>query len=917
MIKGVHQSIEFLNYGNSPLLLVWYRTEDNPLLRQQIVVENFTPRFYVEGDQRHVKSKYIRKSYLSKKITQSLWHSKVTKVETWISSDVKLLRQNEFDGIQTYQGNILLPRVLLIETGVRGGFWCNNVLNDKVDWKKFHPATGIQIPARIHYGDIEVDNRGDVDPDPNDPEQAIVMISWIDNYDHLHPRSVVWHPKWANLKKPKLVKKKYIYEYSKEEAEWNIYCFPDEISMLKYFIKRVGNVEDPDVMTGWWYTAFDMPYIINRCRTLNQGRVDGRLDIRKLSPLCRAADKLGISSSNAKVVAKVQADRPEIYLPGREVIDLLEAYKKYASSEGKKESYNLDFIGNLDLKLQKLHFEGNVGQLWFDDVLNCLRYNLRDAEICYFVDKVRGILKMYDLYRREVGCLWRDVLYPATVLGTDQIRAANAKGICLPTSYAVKKEDKKKKKFKGAYVIMPIFGIHRNVFAFDLKSLYLRLIDQWNISPDVYVDPAVAALDYSSCIQTPNGLFWKRDEDGFARESVRYYQEKRNEFRNLAAKVQDEKGEDDPMFKVYDDQQKAYKQFSLVFWGVFGHEGSELFWKPMAEAVTSSGQEVLLFTKERLESDDLKQEIFNFCGLDVKIVVVYGDTDSNYAEVHFDDEDANNDKDFLTKVADRISEWLNKEYQKVADKWNCPKNCMSIRCEKIYEVYFMTLTEDMEPGKKCYAGKTCRVLVQEKGQEHWVPSNKTEFKGFEKKRSDNSPIGREIQGELLDLILDDFDPKRSQDFNRLHKFLTRKRKEYFTAQRPITDYAIPKSISKQIGQYGRINKKGQKGSIPAHVRAANYSNLRLKMKFGKGAKIYYVYVKELPPRFPRTDVIAFQYAHQIPAGTVIDYQIMWEKQIQKKVERVLRGLNLKYNEVLSGKRQVGILEWGKKGASVV
>jgi len=928
IISGVHQSIEFLNYGNAPLMCIWYRTVEQPQLRQNLILEGFTPRFYVLGDKRGIQNDLIKDAYFDKKLKKDLWGNRVTRIDTFVSSDVGELRKNLFADLEhpekaqmrTYQGKILLPRVLLIDSGVRGGFQADVGENCRASWQSFTPLEKPPlIPARVHYGDAECDSRGRIGIDEMLAEfsRPVTMYSWGDNYDYLHPNSVIWHPKWRG-RNPFVVRKEYVYEphqgFEGATADWSIFCFPDEVSMLKYLIKQISEREQPDIITGWNYTNFDIPYIVNRCRVLNEElSAEGsirRIDVSRLSPACNLARDLGISSSNARVVAKINSHKGECYIPALETIDLEEVYKKYTAAEGKKESYTVDAIGWDVLKLKKRHYEGNIGQLWIDKPMEALMYNMRDWEICYFLDRKKKMLPQYDLYRREVGCTWRDVLYPATLLGTDQIRAANAKGIVLPTTYAVSKDEKKKKKkFKGAHVIDPIIGIHHRILCFDLKSLYLRLIDQWNISPDVYVKSEIAILHPERYIQTPNGMYWRMDEDGFTRERVRYYQDKRNEFRNLAAKLLKERGAEDPEYIDADDRQKAYKTFSLVFWGVFGHAGSELFWKPMAEAVTASGREVLLFTKERLESDDLKEAIFNFCGLDATVVVVYGDTDSNYASIDFHNEDANSDYDFIAKVADFISGWLGTQYPQVAAKWNCPESRMSIRCEKIASDYFMTLTEDEEAGKKCYSMKVVRILVQEMDNEVWKEVSIREEKGFETKRSDASKICREYQKQLFDIVLNEFYPEERHCFLALKRFILAKRKEYFATSRPLEDYAIPKGMSKSTDAYGK-GKGGKKGKAQSQIRAAAYSNAVLNAGLFGGSKFYYVHVSSVPDIYPRTDVVAFQYANQLPAGFVVDYETMWEKQVVKKFNRVLRGLGLSVKEVLSGSRKAVATAWG-------
>jgi len=922
ILRGVHQSVDFLNYKNAPRMFVWYRDARDKYRRRLLEITNFSPHFYVEGDQRGVNSPYIKKAYYDRYVNRNLQGERVTKIETNISSDVRHLRDNEFDGMQTYQAAILLPRTFLIANRITSGFHIdvnrvtkeshryNGSLIYKTRTEHLKPSSKIYVAPRIQYGDFEIDNSDGSLADATVGDLPITMYSWIDSYDPFKPKSIVWHPKWAN-KQPTLVKKEYIYEYTGEKHEWHIHCFPNEIDMLHYLIKVIGLKEDPDIMTGWNFTEFDMTYLINRIRHINATSLESHkpenfIDIRRISPLCRLADYRGWSSSNAKVSAK----NGRVYIPGREILDMYKAYRKMVDpAEGKKDSYTLDNIGFTELKLRKIVHEGSVGQLWMRDPLAALIYNMRDSEICYFLDNVKGIFNNFDTQRREVGCLWRDVLSPAIVLGTDQTRAANKKGIVLPTTYVPDKN--KKKKFKGAIVLPATVGLHYNVLAFDLKSLYLNLIDQWNISPDVFVDTLsnlkkkhnnsqkILSSYVQNYIRTPNGLLWEKRKDGFARERVRHYQIERQKIRDKHAQLKEINGADNIEVKNLDTRQKAYKTFSLVFWGVFGHEGSELYWEPMAEAVTSSGRTVINFTRDRVESTLMQKKLELQFGEVKDLRVVYGDTDSVYVLVQFTDEMLNQDMDFMCDVADYISKFLNDGYPLLAKKYNCPTNCMHIRCEKIYKSYFMTVTGKGTAGKKRYVGLKVRELLQERGKERWIVTNKEDIKGFESRRSDNSKVGKDFQKSIFSILMHG---KGIKDIRRKLKHLIRKTQmEFFSGNHALTDIAIPKGISRPLGSYGKLNPhSGRRSSIPIHVRAAKYSNQNFKTNYNGGSKVYYIYVEDVPRIYPKTDVIAFQYDHEVPKGVVVDYNKMWEKQFIKKAEAIFRGLNTTYKQIVGG-----------------
>ena len=93
-----------------------------------------------------------------------------------------------------------------------------------------------------------------------------------------------------------------------------ICTYADEVSMLKAFGAYIAE-RDPDVLSGWNFVDFDMPYIT------------GRMEKLGLSPVMLARLP-GMTERNA--------------LRGRALFDLLTGYKKMHSTQ--KESYRLDAI---------------------------------------------------------------------------------------------------------------------------------------------------------------------------------------------------------------------------------------------------------------------------------------------------------------------------------------------------------------------------------------------------------------------------------------------------------------------------------------------------------------------------------------------------------------------------------------------
>ena len=104
--------------------------------------------------------------------------------------------------------------------------------------------------------------------------------------------------------------------------------------MLKAFTRYITE-RDPDVLSGWNFVEFDMPYITGRM------------------------EKLGLRSDS---LARIPGQTERSALRGRALFDLLTAYKKMHLSQ--KESYRLDAVALEEVGEQKVRYTGTISGLW-------------------------------------------------------------------------------------------------------------------------------------------------------------------------------------------------------------------------------------------------------------------------------------------------------------------------------------------------------------------------------------------------------------------------------------------------------------------------------------------------------------------------------------------------------------------------
>jgi DNA polymerase I len=81
------------------------------------------------------------------------------------------------------------------------------------------------------------------------------------------------------------------------------------------------------------------------------------------------------------------------------------------------------------------------------------------------------------------------------------------------------------------------------------------------------------------------------------------------------------------------------------------------------------------------------------------------------------------------------------------------------------------------------------------------------------------------------------------------------------------------------------------------VRAAKYSNQYLGTHFGKASKPKRLYIKSVPPGYPRTDVVAFEYGDEKDLDKFkIDIETMVEKTLKQPISRILEPIGFNWND---------------------
>ena len=378
---------------------------------------------------------------------ESIRGERLVKIFGQTPRDVGQIR-DEFDH---YEADILFPNRFLIDKDVTSGIRVpardatgeagDGTRTLRVHHEEIQPVD-VDAEPRVNTFDIEVDDRSGF---PEEGEEQIICIASHDSY---RDEYVLWLYDPPEGETPP----GSIDDYEPIDADnadadrtldADIRSFETEEAMLAAFLDYVEKT-DPDVATGWNFTDFDAPYLIDRLERLEAG-TDHDLNPDRLS----------------RVDEVWRSDWQGPNVKGRVMFDLLYAYQRTKFTE--LESYRLEDVGQRELGIGKERYAGDIGDLWEDNPERLLEYNLRDVELCVELDREQGIVAFWNEVRQFVGCKLEDATTPGDAVDMYVLHKLHGE-YALPS-----KGQQEGEEYEGGAVFDPITGVRENVSVLDLK----------------------------------------------------------------------------------------------------------------------------------------------------------------------------------------------------------------------------------------------------------------------------------------------------------------------------------------------------------------------------------------------------------------------------------------------------------------
>ncbi len=476
-------------------------------------------------------------------------------------------------------------------------------------------------------------------------------------------------------------------------------AFRDERTLLQAFMQRVREL-DPDVLTGWNVVDFDLAVlekIAQRCRlTMALGRGPGALHIR---------------------AGEGYFQRAEARIPGRLVLDGI------ALLQGafiRMDEYSLDSVARQVLGEGKLiaeHGADKVGEImrrYSDDRAAFVLYARTDARLALEILERLQLIELAVARSKLTGMTPDRVSASIASFDFLYLMQLHRRAIAAPSVGADGSEHVPQ---AGGWVLDPAPGLYRNVLVFDFKSLYPSLIRTFNLDPLAFHAAAAAAhaarvsgvaerSAANDSIVAPNGATFDRAAGilpGLLDELFPRREQARRAGDSIAS--------------------QAIKILMNSFYGVLGTPACRFHNPQIANAITSFGKTLLLWSKRWFEDHGL--------------TVLYGDTDSLFVQ--------SDETDDVRALASGpvLARALNAALQDyVQSEWRVVSK-LELEFEKHYLRLLLPSVRGGQAGaRKRYVG---------------LRGGELEFVGMEVVRRDWTELAKRVQRELYGRLFHDED----------------------------------------------------------------------------------------------------------------------------------------------------------------
>jgi DNA polymerase elongation subunit (family B) len=615
---------------------------------------------------------------------------------------------------------------------------------------------------------------------------------------------------------------------SKKDREW-VFAEDDEadtISLGKSALEKYC-----DVVIGWGSEKFDQDVITKRQAVLSRG------EHPKLKP-------------------------DPFYFYGFQMLDLLQILY----DEGRIEGYIFDSY-RLERVVQEVLVKhgfypktierpGHYEQLFQTDRKRIKEINLSHARAVRDLDAILGFTALKVELSDLAGIEITDTEYTNRMVDTLIMRRiCNSK----PRLVVQCRRDEAAgigESYGGAMVFPPVPGLFHNILHFDLVSMYVRIIQAFNVSPELWWKAKEDGLD------KPEGLnleevanpevtaYFDKVARWLAKQPIGVFpleiaeaNKTRQRIKDNMEEIKSKSGTDNPEYKRAKAQYMAIKGVLNAFYGLIGSLTSRFYNHVLAGFIPWAGREIILKVKQAIEYEFGKRGV----------VVLYGDTDSLFV-------------DAPESMGEEIKNFINDEIFPALfeDRWDIPSERRQFKPRNFAEIGFEEVDADIY-----FTDAKKRYFYRIKDPKTGKTRPQIEVVGLEAIRSDACPIARLVQDKMLNMVLD------GTPREQMKAYLRDTKEKILGRQIPSDQFIMARGMRKDVGAYGdhqpifvKVFLQMQKDGVQLEGKVNWVITKATKSKI---LDFHYVTDFENVPQMD-TGALAYYWTHYIlpPADRVMD-----------------------------------------------
>ncbi|MBW2993597.1 DNA-directed DNA polymerase [Candidatus Woesearchaeota archaeon] len=466
-------------------------------------------------------------------------------------------------------------------------------------------------------------------------------------------------------------------------------------------------------------------------------------------------------------------------------LDVFRFINKILGRALETDSYNLSAVSSELLNEEKDDVDvGKLAEIWdknSEELEKYCKYNLKDAMLTYnlcvkIFPNIEELVKIIGLPIFDVNRMGYSQLVEWYIM--KQVQDFNEIAPNKPNYYEI--GERREFTYKGGFVFEPKAGLYKDIAVFDFRSLYPTIITSHNIGLSTL--NCKCCRDDASYAPTDEKKYWFcKKTKGFIAQIVEGLITRRMRIKELLKEKKD---------IILEARSESLKLLGNSFYGYLGFFGARWYSIECAKSVTAYGRYYI-----NMVIDEAKKQGFN---------VIYSDTDSIF--LTFEGKRRDDAREFAEKINSDLP------------------GLMELEFEDFYPSgIFVSAKMGTFGAKKKYA------LLKQDGF--------LKITGFETVRRNWSPIAKEVQKNVLNIILKENDVKKAISYVRnVVKLLRDKEIENkdviinVQLQKDIASYA---AISPHVAVARKLKAQGRnvgKGSIISFIVTSGSGIIRDRAK---------------------------------------------------------------------------------------